>query len=81
LGWLWALGQWAGSSLVAGSGPRACHVCGKALLQAFRGRPPTPSSPLPTPLPSELTRWLAKKAEELGVEIYPGFAGGGGGGR
>jgi electron-transferring-flavoprotein dehydrogenase len=25
---------------------------------------------------SELTRWLAGKAEELGVEIYPGFAGG-----
>jgi len=24
---------------------------------------------------SELTRWLAGKAEELGVEIYPGFAG------
>lgn len=23
---------------------------------------------------SELVRWLAKKAEELGVEIYPGFA-------
>ena len=23
---------------------------------------------------SELTRWLAAKAEELGVEIYPGFA-------
>ncbi|KAH7420630.1 hypothetical protein KP509_13G014800 [Ceratopteris richardii] len=24
---------------------------------------------------SELVRWLAKKAEDLGVEIYPGFAG------
>lgn len=24
---------------------------------------------------SELTRWLAEEAEELGVEIYPGFAG------
>ena len=23
---------------------------------------------------SELTRWLAAKAEELGVDIYPGFA-------
>jgi electron-transferring-flavoprotein dehydrogenase len=27
-----------------------------------------------TYLRSELTRWLAAKAEELGVEIYPGFA-------
>lgn len=23
---------------------------------------------------SELVRWLGEKAEELGVEIYPGFA-------
>ena len=23
---------------------------------------------------SKLTRWLGEKAEELGVEIYPGFA-------
>lgn len=23
---------------------------------------------------SEVTRWLGSKAEELGVEIYPGFA-------
>ncbi|XP_057816463.2 electron transfer flavoprotein-ubiquinone oxidoreductase, mitochondrial isoform X1 [Cryptomeria japonica] len=39
--------------------------------------------PLPSPVSnkgnyvislSELVRWLAKKAEELGVEIYPGFA-------
>jgi electron-transferring-flavoprotein dehydrogenase len=23
---------------------------------------------------SQLTRWMAQRAEELGVEIYPGFA-------
>ena len=28
----------------------------------------------PMVLCSELTRWLAAKAEQLGVEIYPGFA-------
>ena len=26
------------------------------------------------PAHSEMTRWLAEKAEALGVEIYPGFA-------
>jgi electron-transferring-flavoprotein dehydrogenase len=24
---------------------------------------------------SQVTRWLGERAEELGVEIYPGFAG------
>jgi len=36
--------------------------------------PPTTPSPHPIDT-SELTRWLAQKAEAMGVEIYPGFAG------
>ena len=32
------------------------------------------NSPEMVPTCSEMTRWLAEKAEALGVEIYPGFA-------
>ena len=31
--------------------------------------------PLSPVLRSELTRWLAERAEGMGVEVYPGFAG------
>ena len=31
-------------------------------------------SPLTARICSEVTRWLAKRAQDLGVEIYPGFA-------
>ncbi|GAA5838848.1 hypothetical protein JCM3766R1_004227 [Sporobolomyces carnicolor] len=57
-----------------------------ALSDSMRWLTPTGSFPMPHPPQmsnkgnyiislSKLTRWLAEQAEELGVEIYPGFAG------
>ncbi|GAA6038148.1 hypothetical protein JCM8097_005759 [Rhodosporidiobolus ruineniae] len=57
-----------------------------AVSDAMRWLTPTSSFPMPHPPQmankgnyiislSKLTRWLAEQAEELGVEIYPGFAG------
>ncbi|GAA5918890.1 hypothetical protein JCM1841_006663 [Sporobolomyces salmonicolor] len=57
-----------------------------ALSDSMRWLTPTSSFPMPHPPQmtnkgnyiislSKLTRWLAEQAEELGVEIYPGFAG------
>ncbi|GAA5894397.1 electron-transferring-flavoprotein dehydrogenase [Sporobolomyces salmoneus] len=56
-----------------------------ALSDSMRWLTPTGSFPMPHPPQmsnkgnyiislSKLTRWLAEQAEELGVEIYPGFA-------
>ncbi|BGP48265.1 hypothetical protein JCM10450v2_004137 [Rhodotorula kratochvilovae] len=57
-----------------------------ALSDSMRWLTPTTSFPMPHPPQmsnkgnyiislSRFTRWLAEQAEELGVEIYPGFAG------
>ncbi|GAA5869776.1 hypothetical protein JCM3774_003845 [Rhodotorula dairenensis] len=57
-----------------------------ALSDSMRWLTPTSSFPMPHPPQmsnkgnyiislSKLSRWLAEQAEELGVEIYPGFAG------
>lgn len=57
-----------------------------ATSDSMRWLTPTSSFPMPHPPQmsnsgnyiislSKLTRWLAEQAEELGVEIYPGFAG------
>ncbi|GAA5820001.1 hypothetical protein JCM11251_005441 [Rhodosporidiobolus azoricus] len=57
-----------------------------ALSDSMRWLTPTSSFPMPHPPQmsnkgnyiislSKLTRWLAEQAEEMGVEIYPGFAG------
>lgn len=57
-----------------------------AVSDSMRWLIPTSSFPMPHPPQmsnkgnyiislSKLTRWLAEQAEELGVEIYPGFAG------
>jgi electron-transferring-flavoprotein dehydrogenase len=57
----------------------------EALSDSMRWLTPTGSYPMPHPPQmsnkgnyiislSKLTRWLAEQAEELGVEIYPGFA-------
>lgn len=57
-----------------------------ALSDSMRWLTPTTSFPMPHPPQmankgnyiislSRLTRWLAEQAEEMGVEIYPGFAG------
>ena len=57
-----------------------------ALSDSMRWLTPTGSFPMPHPPQmsnkgnyiislSKLSRWLAEQAEELGVEIYPGFAG------
>lgn len=56
-----------------------------ALHDSMRWLTPTTSFPMPHPPQmsnkgnyiislSKLTRWLSEQAEELGVEIYPGFA-------
>ncbi|SCV71997.1 BQ2448_4691 [Microbotryum intermedium] len=58
----------------------------EATSDSMRWLTPTGSFPMPHPPQmsnkgnyiislSKLTRWLAEQAEELGVEIYPGFAG------
>lgn len=58
----------------------------EALSDSMRWLTPTKSFPMPHPPQmsnkgnyiislSKLTRWMAEQAEELGVEIYPGFAG------
>ena len=58
----------------------------KALSDSMRWLTPTRSFPMPHPPQmsnkgnyiislSKLTRWMSEQAEELGVEIYPGFAG------
>lgn len=57
-----------------------------ALSDSMRWLTPTMSFPMPHPPQmsnkgnfiislSKLTRWMSEQAEELGVEIYPGFAG------
>ena len=50
----------AGPELTASSRPHACL--------------PTSRAP-PRPCCSEAVRWLGRRAEDLGVEIFPGFAG------
>ena len=62
-----------------GYGYRCCCRTVAAALPLDRGQPQHPPphhhTSIACPVCSETVRWLGKKAEELGVELFPGFGG------
>lgn len=66
--------QASGGHRIAPEEQAGMHVCQAAVTCSERAWTCVLGQ-APCTLPcSELTRWLGRKAEELGVEIYPGFA-------
>lgn len=72
---VWAGAVWAGQARADGVPVLAWSVGCSRVLQERPTLPVTPGVCQPHLCCSKAVRWLGRKAEELGVEVFPGFAG------
>ncbi len=68
-------GRWLVSCWSHARGVSLCSIRPALALNTWHNAPPPHRGKNYVVSLSEVTRWLAKRAEALGVEIYSGFAG------